>query len=330
MLCKVLEDENGTRKLQNMHVVHVPEMSLFLTELVLPSDSERRDGKIIVTYQTPPVSQGKGSTRIEVPLQPDLDGLEEVDILMHSSSTTAYDMGSHYSDWFSENFGYPVILAYIGHHRRRVLGSMAPAKQENAGGGGGWLSTIASSIPYFGRKQDDGIITFADCAAYLVVSETSRQEVSSRIAEEGFEVDVTKFRPNIVVSGAETAWEEDYWGELTLGDAENAKLLLTSNCVRCMSLNVNYDTGTMDTDGPGQIFKKLTKDRRVDQGAKYSPVFGRYGFLKGSDPIHVRVGDAVEVSRTLTERTTFGRWLHHSTTEVGPCANTFTDWPNLG
>jgi uncharacterized protein YcbX len=306
MLCKVLQDDNGGRKLKNMHVVHVPEMSLFLTKLVVPSDIERRDGKIIVTYQTPPVSEGKGRTKIEVPLQPDIDDLEEVDIVMHSTSTTGYDMGSHYNDWFSENFGYPVMLVYIGHNRRRVLGSMAPHAWETAGGGGGWLSSITSNIPYLGKKEDEGIITFADCAAYLVISETSRQDVSSRFAE-GFEVDVTKFRPNIVVSGAETAWEEDYWGELTVGDAEKAKIMLTSNCVRCMSLNVNYDTGTIDTDGMGQVFKKLTKDRRVDKGAKYSPVFGRYGFLKGNDSILVRVGDPVEVSRTLTERTTFGK-----------------------
>ncbi|KAL1967821.1 hypothetical protein VTN77DRAFT_2510 [Rasamsonia byssochlamydoides] len=314
MLLKIEKDDKNGRTLKNMHVPHYPEMSLFLTDLVLPSDSESRDGKIIVTYRPPPVSEAKESRTLEVPLQPDVEGLEQLDITLHQSPTKGYNMGSTYNDWFSECFGYPVILAYVGNNRRRVLGSMSPNLQN--GGGGGWLSSIAGSIPYLGcgeKKEDEGILTFADCAAYLVVSETSVQNVSARLPD-GVEMDVTKFRPNIVVSGAETAFDEDFWGELTIGDDDSSskvKILLTSNCVRCRSIDVDYETGKHGTGEAGQVFKKLVKDRRVDKGAKWSPVFGRYGFLKDQKEVLIRVGDPVEVSKRLAERTTF-------------------DWPGLG
>ncbi|EAW06295.1 MOSC domain protein [Aspergillus clavatus NRRL 1] len=156
---------------------------------------------------------------------------------------------------------------------------------------------------------DEETITFADAAPYLLTSQTSLDNVSARLAGDA-RADMTKFRPNIVVSGAAGAFEEDFWAVLTVGDAEakvKAKLLLTANCVRCQSVNVDYATGKMGTGEAGTVLKKLMNDRRVDTGAKYSPVFGRYVFLDpGSENSVVRVGDAVEVVRRMKERAVFG------------------------
>ncbi|KAJ5571749.1 Molybdenum cofactor sulfurase C-terminal [Penicillium sp. DV-2018c] len=151
-------------------------------------------------------------------------------------------------------------------------------------------------------------ITFADCAPYLVISEKSVDNVSARLPD-GQEMDRTKFRPNIVVSGAEEAFEEDFWSALTVraeSGRKSVKLLLTGNCVRCRSLDVDYETGKMGTGEAGAVLKKLMKDRRVDVGAKYSPVFGRYTFLEPKgDGITLRVGDEVTVSERAKDRTTF-------------------------
>ena len=332
MLLKVEMDKDGSRYLKNMHVPDFPAMTLFLTELVLPDDknSEDQNGKIIVTYR-PPSSTGKQSKTLEVPLPPDVQGLEELEIVMHESPTRAYNMGDRYNDWFSDCFEYPVVLAYLGKNRRRVLGSVAPSadttreeQQGDSGKAAGWLSAIQSRITFVGwnpsstqgvgeeagEREDDGI-TFADCAAYLVVSQTSVDNVSARLPGEE-EMDVTKFRPNIVVSGAETAFEEDFWGELMIGE-EGIKVVLTSNCVRCRSLNVDYATGSYGTGESGKVLQKLMADRRVDKGAKYSPAFGRYGFLvrnhmhagEKAPTAKIRIGDRVEVSKILSERSTF-------------------------
>lgn len=58
------------------------------------------------------------------------------------------------------------------------------------------------------------------------------------------------------------------------------------------------------------MLKMLQKDRRIDPGAKYSPVFGRYSFLdKESEGALVAVGDEVQVTKRNTERTVFGELL---------------------
>lgn len=160
---------------------------------------------------------------------------------------------------------------------------------------------------YIYRRREDRI-SFADCAPFLVISETSVDEVSARLPD-GEEMDRTKFRPNIVVSGAETAFEEDYWTELGLGTTRS-RLLLTGNCVRCLSLNVDYQTGKFATSAAGSVFKKLMRDRRVDRGVKYSPVFGRYAFLdRAAAGESIRVGDEAEVLACGKERTVTGKLI---------------------
>ncbi|TGO45643.1 hypothetical protein BCON_0376g00050 [Botryotinia convoluta] len=126
-------------------------------------------------------------------------------------------------------------------------------------------------------------------------------------------MDITKFRANIIISGSPRAYDEDYWGGLTFFSNSNSnspsnsdpnsnspkEILLTANCGRCVSLNVDHETGT-SAPKEKEVLKLLMKDRRVDDGMKYSPIFGRYGFLGNGDVDEgkvLRVGDAVRVSR---------------------------------
>ncbi|TGO81737.1 hypothetical protein BPOR_1036g00010 [Botrytis porri] len=116
-------------------------------------------------------------------------------------------------------------------------------------------------------------------------------------------MDITKFRANIIISGSPSPYDEDYWGGLTFSSnsdpnsssASPKEILLTANCGRCVSLNVDHETGTPATKEK-EVLKLLMKDRRVDEGMKYSPIFGRYGFLGNGDMDEgkvLRVGDAV-------------------------------------
>ncbi|CAI7661653.1 unnamed protein product [Penicillium pancosmium] len=389
MLLKVEDGEDGQGKgatLKNMHVPHFPEMALFETALDMPTAED--EGRVRVTYHPPPPSPNAKDPRpsetkhLEIPLKPNVDSLSRFTVTMHQSPTTGYNMGSAYNDWFSECFGYPVVLAYLGVNTRGVLGTLAPAKAKHNGKKkkSGWaryedllrglesvgasgtgpsvlekllvpicaLAIGASGVSYAAGQFEHGIgiantydsmstsmailagivttalvlagsimiyifgkrlrtakyedrITFADCAPFLVISETSVNNVSGRLPA-GEEMDRTKFRPNIVISGAESAFEEDFWTELAIG-SNRIRLLLTGNCVRCQSLNVDYRTGQMGDGESGTVLKKLMKDRRVDRGARFSPVFGRYSFLdRGFDGEMVRVGDVVEVVARGAER----------------------------
>lgn len=301
------QGENG-KQYKNMAVAYFPEMTLFLTDVKYPEGDF--EGEITVTYSPP---DGEKKT-ITVPLQPDTAKLDLMDINMHGSLTTGFNMGDHYNSWFSSCFGYPVVFVYIGSNKRSVLFSEANALHAQSQPSS-WLSGITSTFSSFlgssNETETNGEkINFHDCAPYLFVSQSSCDVVSTWLPE-GEEMDITKFRPNIVLTGSPTPWEEDYWGEVTIrSTSEDRELVipLLHNCIRCASLNIDFATGKSGTGKAGEVLKMLQKDRRVDTGKKYSPVFGRYGFLKGEGGT-VSLGDKVWVSRRNEGRTSFGNYF---------------------
>ncbi|KAH6627553.1 hypothetical protein F5144DRAFT_276063 [Chaetomium tenue] len=246
---------------------------------------------------------------IEMPLEPDMSCLEKTDVVLHGSPASAYRMGDSYDTWFSQHFGVPTVLIYLGDGRRPVLGKALPPKPAQEQQQKGWMSSLTSYIT--SPQESDGgsgaWISFSDVAPLMVASEPSLQDVRDRLLN-GQPVEMYKFRPNIVVDGeGEDAWAEDFWAALAIGPSESPQrstLQLTGNCVRCISLNVDYQTGKPAEGELGNVLKRLMKDRRVDTGSKWSPVFGRYAFLdsRHTEGITVSVGDSVEVTRRTTER----------------------------
>jgi uncharacterized protein YcbX len=282
MLLQVLPDSS----LKNMAVSSYPQMTQFLTTMV--PGSTKGKGSVVVDY----CPRGTKVNSITIPLQPLTSDLEPLEVTMHGSPTRAYKMPTEYSAWFSQNFGFDVVFAYLGDYRRDVL--FADLKPK--------ASSIFSSL----KSQSSHKITFADCAPYLIVSSTSLTDVSARLPK-GQEMDISKFRPNIVVSGAAKPWEEDYWGKLNINGAE---LTCAHNCIRCKSVNIDYATGAPGTGESGQVLKKLQKDRRVDEGSKWSPVFGRYSYWRsGAKEKVLSVGDEVLVTEVNGERTKWSKFL---------------------
>ena len=340
MLLKVNRDGQSTGSgghLQNMTITHFPAMVLFQQELHCPDKSEASPRSIRVTFQPP---EGGEKSSLDIPLLPNTNGLEVMDIVLHRSPTKAYNMGSPYNDWFSRYFGYETVLVYIGPHTRPVLGNLSPnASVKGESQVNSWLSSIANYLPTMRTSQQEATdgIKFTDVAAYLVVTEESLNDVSSRLPG-GEEMDITKFRPNVVLSGSPAAYDEDFWAGLVWkhkvdeGEKESAKeaeFTLTQNCARCVSINIDYATGKQAQGQVGAVFKKLMKDRRVDKGTKYSPIFGRYGFLKAGKTTAsiIAVGDEVQVTKRNSERTTFGMYLL-SSIRVN-ALTTPEDWPGL-
>ncbi|KAM3080530.1 hypothetical protein ACMFMG_005476 [Clarireedia jacksonii] len=297
MLLKVNDDESSPR-LQNMHVTHNPSMALFHTSI--------QDSILRVQYRSPGSSLDSDLPTLEIPLEPaTFSNLKKVEVNMHSSPTTAYDMGTKFNDWFSKYFGFKVILAYSGSNRRLVLGNL-PGKPAYEGPlTKSPIAQVISKVPVVGsfmNVQEDEKIAFNDCAPYLVITEKSCADVSSRLPPDT-PMDITKFRANVILSGSPSAFDEDYWGGLSFGD--DKEIILTGNCGRCVSLNVDHEKGTAAPKGEG-VLKLMMGDRRVDPGMKYSPIFGRYGFVrKSSEGKVLKVGDEVRVSKRNEERTRF-------------------------
>lgn len=291
---------DGKLEYKNMQVSKYPEMVLFHTSLVWSQDEDGSDGQISVLFK-PPNGQEQS---IHVPLRPDIEGLETTTVDMYTSSSTAYIMPACYNDWFSGCFGYRALLVYLGPSLRPVLMSTkSPALSASS-----WLGGL---VTWTGLAQQPAVtehITFADCAPYLVVSERSMDDVDSRLPGTD-KMDITKFRPNIIISGADKPWQEDYWAELTFNGV--TKLACEHNCARCKSINIDYATGAPGTGEAGKMLAKLQKDRRIDPGMKYSPVFGRYSFLPPDSVGQVvRVGDTVAVTKLNTDTTIFGKSVY--------------------
>lgn len=289
---------------KNMAVSRFPEMTQFLQEIDGYND---KDGIVRVTYRA--FGDTQKASSVTVPLNPDTEKLEPFEVDLHGSKTAAFKMPQQYSDWFSSCFGYEVLLVYLGDNKRPVLfEDMQPLEPDPL------TKMLRKYVPFAGtwldslmglRQQDQWRISFNDCAPYLICSQTSLENVSSRLPD-GVEMDITKFRPNIVIKGAFEAFQEDYWGKLKINN--KTEIIMAHNCVRCASINIDYETGKPGKGPTGEVLKKLQHDRRIDIGSKYSPVFGRYSFwdMKAGDEV-VKVGDRVNVSK-VNEGLTIWSW----------------------
>ena len=304
--------EEQIKESARMTVTYFSQMVLYQPNLLPLED---RDGQVAMTITySPPGAKARISKYI--PLMPDITELEEREVSLHRSPTKAFIMQDELNAWFSECFGFDVMLVYLGPNLRPVLGNLSPNVTLQQGRS--WLSGISATVlSLYSSKEAEGL-TFTDVAPYLIVTEESLHEVSSRLPE-GQDMDITKFRPNIVLSGADAPYDEDYWGGLNFSNPKTLEVLnkvdfiLTANCARCVSINIDYSTGEPGKGEDGSILKKMMKDRRVDRGTKYSPIFGRYAFLQDASvrvKSRIRVGDEVTVSKRNVERTTFGKSEH--------------------
>lgn len=341
MLLKAEADGRYT----NVQVSRFPECALFAQAL---------DGDhVVVTYQDPKADREREEQEeLRVPLDPAVEDLQAngtVDILLFGSATSALRVGDEYDAWFSARLGYRAVLVYIGDDRRAVLAHAPPPPPATAPKS--WFSFAASFLPSYlhqqqpqqekggeGEREEEKLV-FNEAAPFLITSRASLRDIEARMMPNGEAVDMIKFRPNIVVDEVPSSssapapvspapndhddneesalrpWDEDFWGEIAVGPSRH-RLALTANCARCVSVDVDYATGRR-TD---VVLRRLMRDRRVDAGNKWSPVFGRYSFLlDGSDTAtrgggdalvtsvtegaaDVAVGDEVQVTRRLSER----------------------------
>ncbi|KAJ1302684.1 hypothetical protein OPQ81_003000 [Rhizoctonia solani] len=105
------------------------------------------------------------------------------------------------------------------------------------------------------------------------------------------ELAMERFRPNIVLSGSPAPFDEDYWGDVRIGeeDSKSTVISLVKRCGRCLLPNIDITTGIRDNAVP---FKVITKFRQVEP--KSTPCFGMNAVTKSSGVI--KVGDSVKLS----------------------------------
>ena len=89
---------------------------------------------------------------------------------------------------------------------------------------------------------DEGVRTsFSDGFPFLLISRASIEFLQNKLS---FDLDVRRFRPNIVVDGCE-AFAEDSWRQIRVGEIE---FQLVKPCARCVMPSINMETAQIQKE----------------------------------------------------------------------------------
>jgi len=143
---------------------------------------------------------------------------------------------------------------------------------------------------YAVRPEDQ--VGFADAYPLLIANEASLADLNTRLDEP---LPMRRFRPNIVVAGAE-AFAEDTWSRIQVGEVGIA---VVKPCARCAITTVNPDTGEKGKEP----LTTLARFRRAEGGVMFceNAIHLELGTL--------RVGDAVVVEESRRG----SKWVYSTT-----------------
>ena len=128
------------------------------------------------------------------------------------------------------------------------------------------------------------LVGFADGYAYLLTSEASLADLNNRLAAKKHEaLPMNRFRPNLVVAGAE-AFAEDRWKKLHIGQVT---LAVVKPCGRCQVPSTDQATG--EVKGPEPLATLATYRDSKEFGVTFGMnlVTEKVGLLRVGDEIRV-------------------------------------------
>jgi uncharacterized protein YcbX/ferredoxin-NADP reductase len=170
-----------------------------------------------------------------------------------------------------------------------------------------WVSDLLGEplrILYFGEKSKRLVeghnthkVGFADGFPLLIANTESLSHLNSRLPAP---VNMSIFRPNIVISGA-VAWAEDEWAEIKIGDVIFA---MPKPCSRCVFTTVDPATSTFDI--ASEPLKTLTSYRQQTENSS-NVIFGENLLVVKAGEI--KVGDKVEILKTKPRPKYSDNWL---------------------
>lgn len=108
----------------------------------------------------------------------------------------------------------------------------------------------------FGGARD--VVSFADAFPLLLIGEASLRDFNTHLDRP---VEMLRFRPNIVVSGA-SAYAEDSWRRLAIGGVEYR---VVKPCARCVIPSINRENAQKEP----QVARALAKYRRARGGVYF-------------------------------------------------------------
>ncbi len=173
-----------------------------------------------------------GHSSIEVDLPADDAQLRGVTIWRDTLRVP--DAGAAAAAWVSEFIGKPTRLVQVPEDRARLTEA--------------------------GNGRDDDKVAFADGYPLLLIGQASLDDLVQKV---GRPLEMLRFRPNLVIEGAE-AFAEDGWKRILIGDVE---FRVVKPCSRCILTTIDPQTGVRSEDR--EPLATLQKYRAQTDGAMF-------------------------------------------------------------
>jgi len=194
----------------------------------------QRDLPELATFDATPIEGGLQLGHKDSELEIPIPGDDPREVTVWRSTVIANDAGDEVAAWLSLRLGSPVRLVHMPESTRREVN------------------------PEFNTGDD--IVSFADGYPLLLANEASLDDLNRRLP---VPILMNRFRPNVVISGAE-AWAEDYWPKLTINGVpfRNPK-----PCARCQVTTQDQLTGESMGQEP---LRTLATFRLIDGKAMFA------------------------------------------------------------
>jgi uncharacterized protein YcbX len=202
---------------------------------------------------------GMESLSVDVPRQPNPVALT---ISRLASGAAA---GVEADDWISRALGHPARLVWLDDPRRRTVGT-------SHGGRLGDALNLA----------DAGPILLTSTASLDQLNEWLRQTAVEREESRPDPLPMVRFRPNVVVDDVGSAFAEDEWKRLHLG---NVEFRFAEHCDRCVLVTIDPETLRSGKEPTRTLARHRQWDHEVYFGIRLVPVTTGV----------IRLGDRVEV-----------------------------------
>lgn len=194
-----------------------------------------------------------GGSAITMPLRP---GSRKAFVQIWDSQVEALEYGDDVNRWFTEAIGTKCRLIAMPESAKRTVDSK------------------------YALRRDEDTVSFADGYPYLLTNEASLANLNSRLETP---VPMNRFRPNLVVSGAEP-YAEDSWSMIRIG---GTTFHLVKPCVRCVITTIDQTRGESSGKEP---LRTLAAYRSV--GGKV--MFGQNLIAENPGNV-IRIGDVVDI-----------------------------------
>lgn len=201
-----------------------------------------------------------GAEKLLVPFEIENKKAEKVTIWQSKCLAEIYEKSIN--DWFSERLQTKCKLALMPEETHR-------------------------KVNYLYAVQKDDHVSFADGYPFLLIGSGSLDDLNSRLETP---LPMNRFRPNLVVSGAES-FAEDSWKRIKIG--ENIFHIVKPS-ERCVITTIEQATGEKQGVEP---LKTLASFRIPKRSLKKKILFGQNLIAENAGEF-LRVGDEIEILET--------------------------------